>query len=158
MKHLYKYPQQKFPYSDLIDTNKNRSKKELEYELLNTKLFDENNYFDIYTEYAKNEEDDLLIVITINNRAKKEAPIWVLPTLWCRNLWDFGLLNAKPTLEQKEDCIEINHPELGLYYFYFDPAERVLFTENESKTINSEKNSNSSPYVKDLFHKIVLEN
>ncbi len=152
MKHLYKYPQQKFPYSDLIETNKNRSKNELEYELLNTNIFDDNNYFDIYTEYAKNEEEDLLIQITVNNRAKTEAPIWVLPTLWCRNLWDFGLMTNKPIVELKEDHIEINHPELGLYYLYFDQAERVLFTENESNT------KNTSPYVKNLFHKMVLEN
>ena len=163
MKHLYKYPQQKFPYDELVKINKNRSKDELEYELLNTGIFNENRYFDVFTEYAKHEEEDVLIRITIHNRAETNAPVWVLPTLWCRNLWSFGLVKHKPSITLSElaathGSINIQHCELGDYYFYYDLTEKVLFTENETNQQKLFGTPNESPFVKDLFHTAVTGN
>ncbi len=165
MKHLYKYPQAKFPYADLVNTNKNRSKDELEYELLNTGVFNNNKYFDVFTEYAKNNEEDILIKITINNRASNDAPIWVLPTLWCRNLWSFGLMESKPKIllsksgkHQKNGTLEILHSEIGNHFLYFDTAEKVLFTENETNSEKLYNVPNKSPFVKDFFHTAVINN
>ncbi len=165
MKHLYKYPQQKFPYADLVNTNKSRSKDELEYELLNTGIFNDNKYFDVFTEYAKNNEEDILIKITIHNRAENDAPIWVLPTLWCRNLWSFGLMDTKPKIllnsldkAQPNGTLEILHPELGNYFLYFDTTEKVLFTENETNTERLYNTANASPFVKDFFHTSIIQN
>src|ERR1043166_2995392 len=96
MKHLYKYPQQKFPYAELVSINQSRSRHEPEYELLDTGICNENKYFDVVTEYAKNDIEDILVKITVHNRAANDASIWVLPTLWSRNLWSFGLMKHKP--------------------------------------------------------------
>ncbi len=93
MKHLYKYPMEAFPYSDLLNTNRNRSKHEPEYELLDTGLFHEGRYFDVFTEYAKNDPEDFCIRISIHNRSKEPSYLAVLPTLWLRNLWSFGLMS-----------------------------------------------------------------
>ncbi|MFC4232575.1 glucosidase [Parasediminibacterium paludis] len=163
MKHLYKYPQSKFPYADLVNTNQHRSKDELEYELLNTGIFNNNAYFDVVTEYAKNSEEDILMQITVHNRANAEAPIWVLPTLWCRNLWSFGLMDTKPKIllsqldkQQPNGVLEILHPELGIYFLYFDITEKVLFTENETNTERLYNVPNASPFVKDFFHTAIV--
>jgi len=165
MKHLYKYPQGKFPYADLLNVNKSRSKDELEYELLNTGTFDDNKYFDVFTEYAKNHEEDILIKITVHNRAAEDAPIWVLPTLWCRNLWSFGLMETKPKIllssldkHQQNGTLEILNSEPGNYFLYFDTTEKVLFTENETNTERLYHVANPSPFVKDLFHTAIVNN
>ena len=163
MKHLYKYPQQKFPYSELVTINRNRSKEELEYELLDTGIFNENKYFDVFTEYAKNAEEDILIKITVHNRSAAEAPLWLLPTLWCRNLWSFGQMEQKPQIKLSKNssgtgCLEIIHPEIGNYYFYFEETAKILFTENETNTKRLYNEPNSSPFVKDLFHTAVINN
>ncbi len=99
MKHLYKYPQAEYPYADLVQTNRNRSKFEKEYELLDTGLFNEGKYFDVFTEYAKNDTEDISIRITVHNRGNEAAYLAVLPTLWFRNLWSFGLMNEKPIMQ-----------------------------------------------------------
>ncbi len=165
MKHLYKYPQGKFPYADLVNVNKSRSKDELEYELLNTGIFNDNKYFDVFTEYAKNNEEDILIKITVHNRAAEDAPIWVLPTLWCRNLWSFGLMETKPKIllsnldkHQQNGTLEILNSEPGNYFLYFDTTEKVLFTENETNTERLYNVTNQSPFVKDLFHTAIVNN
>ena len=90
MKHLYKYPQAAYPYADLSQTSQNRGKQDLEYEVLDTGVFNDNRYFDVFTEYAKADEEDILVKITVHNRGPEAAPITVLPTLWLRNLWSFG--------------------------------------------------------------------
>ncbi len=165
MKHLYKYPQGKFPYADLVNNNKNRGKSEMEFELLDTGIFNHNKYFDIFTEYAKNNEDDILIKITVHNRANTNAPIWVLPTIWCRNLWSVGLMKTKPKIllskldsQQTKAALEILHPEIGNYFLYFEEAEKVLFTENETNTFRLYNEPNQTPYVKDLFHTAIINN
>ena len=160
MKHLYKYPHAEYPYGELVETNRYRSKEEEEYELLHTDAFCDLNYFDVYTEYAKGSEEDLLIRISVSNRGTKEAPIWILPTLWFRNLWSFGLLTEKPSMylaeEKGKPFLMVEHPELGSYRLYFSDAERLLFTENETNTERLYGIPNESPFVKDAFHKAVV--
>jgi len=162
MKHLYKYPQAEFPYGDLVDTNRQRSRQEPEYELLDTGLFDDNRYFDVVTEYAKAAEDDMLIRITVYNRAADAANLTLLPTLWFRNLWSFGLAAEKPYLSlvtnEGVGQVRAEHDELGDYQFYFQPAQRTLFTENETNTERLYGYSNGSPFVKDAFHRAVVNN
>ena len=160
MKHLYKYPQGAFPYGDIVQTNRNRSKHENEYELLDTGIFNENRYFDVFTEYAKNDDEDILIRITINNRAAEAANITVLPTLWFRNLWSFGLMNEKPELSlfahEKIGHVKATHEEIGDYHFYFQNANETLFTENESNNERLFGSPNASPFVKDAFHDVIV--
>ncbi len=161
MKHLYKYPHAEYPYGELVAVNGSRSRNEPEYELLDTPAFADMNYFDVFTEYAKADEEDLLIRITIFNRGGQEAPIWVLPTLWFRNLWAFGLMPKKPgmQLETGEDgspYIKVEHPELGGYYLFFSEAERLLFTENETNTERLYDIPNGTPFVRDAFHQAVV--
>ena len=162
MKHLYKYPQAEYPYGDLVNTNRNRSKLEKEYELLDTGLFNDGKYFDVFTEYAKNEAEDLSIRITIHNRAAEPAYIAALPTLWLRNLWSFGLMDEKPvislqaTSEQGTEA-KISHGHAGEYYFYFEKPARTLFTENETNTEKLYGQPNKSPYVKDAFHTAIRQ-
>ncbi|MEL7121316.1 MAG: glucosidase [Bacteroidota bacterium] len=162
MKHLYKYPQSAFPYSELLTVNQNRTKEELEYEILDTTAFDDNKYFDVFTEYAKDTEEDVLIKITVYNRAQEEAPIWVLPTLWFRNLWSFGLIDEKPEMSLKESpdgskYVQVIHPEVGKYRLYFQQTDLLLFTENETNTERIFGQANVTPYVKDAFHKAVTK-
>lgn len=99
MKHLYKYPQNEFPYVKLVEENKIRGKDEQEYELLDTGIFDNNEYFDVVTEYAKADGEDLLIKISISNRGPKAAPAYLLPTLWIRNFWSFSGMLEKPVIK-----------------------------------------------------------
>ena len=156
MKHLYKYPHQAFPYADLVEKNRNRSKQEPEFEILDTGVFNENRYFDVFTEYAKAAEEDILIKITIWNRGAEDRPLSILPTLWFRNLWAFGLMKQKPLirlegLEQEEGYVSLEHEELGSYFFYFENPHSVLFTENETNTERLYGLPNPSPFVKDSF-------
>ncbi len=163
MKHLYKYPQAEFPYADLVNKNRSRSKSEQEYELLDTGIFNNNEYFDVFTEYAKNEAEDLLIRITVHNRADKDAIITVLPTLWMRNLWSFGLMNDKPMITLKESGdgyghAKVDHPQVGEYHLYFEEPIRTLFTENETNTKRLYGQPGKTAFVKDSFHQAVIAN
>ncbi len=160
MKQLYKYPQSEFPYAKLAETNRNRSKHEPEYELLDTNAFDSNNYFDVYTEYAKASEEDILIRITIHNHGQEAAPVWLLPTLWFRNQWSFELSQERPSIKKggsKADYswVEARHPQMKEYELYFQNAKQMLFTENETNTERLFGQPNSSPFVKDAFHTAV---
>jgi hypothetical protein len=98
MKYLYKYPQREFPYCDLIETNHRRSREEFEYELLDTGVFDDDRYFDVFVEYAKAQPEDVLIRITVHNRGPETARLRILPTLWFRNTWSWGVDDRKPSL------------------------------------------------------------
>jgi len=163
MKHLYKYPQAEYPYADLLHTNRSRSKYEQEYELLDTGIFNNNKYFDVFTEYAKNDTEDLLIRITVHNRANEDADITLLPTLWMRNFWDFGLMNTKPLIYLKDGgdgygIAKVDHYWVGEYHLYFEKPVRTLFTENESNTERLFGQPNKSPFVKDSFHHAVINN
>ncbi len=163
MKHLYKYPQAAYPYAKLINTNRNRNKFEKEFELLDTDLFNEGKYFDVFTEYAKNDTEDLCIKITAHNRGNDAAYLALLPTLWLRNLWSFGLMHEKPAMYLKEGGsnygeVKVDHYWVGDYHFYFEKPVRTLFTENETNTQRLYEQPNPSSYVKDAFHTAVIEN
>ncbi|MDX1907072.1 MAG: glucosidase [Bacteroidia bacterium] len=161
MKHLYKYPHAAFPYADLVQTNQQRSRFEPEYELLDTGVFDTNHYFDVFTEYAKAAEEDILIRITVHNRGRNTAPIWVLPTVWFRNLWRFGLMEQKPEIRSGGQgagyaWADLTHPELGAYQVYFAPTDHTLFTENETNTRRLYGTPPDHPFVKDAFHDAII--
>ncbi|WP_047417572.1 glucosidase [Cellulophaga sp. Hel_I_12] len=159
MKHLYKYPQQEFPYEKLVEENAKRNRNELEYELLDTGIFDEKAYFDVVTEYGKADNEDILIKISISNKGKKKAPIHVLPTLWVRNYWSFREMPEKPSIEKKKQngvpYVRVKHCFVGEYNLYFEEASELLFTENETNREAVFMAKNDSPYKKDLFHKAV---
>jgi hypothetical protein len=158
MKYLYKYPQREYPYSDLVETNRRRSREESEYELLDTGIFNDDRYFDVFVEYAKAEPEDILIRIAVHNRGPEAARLRVLPSLWFRNTWTWhqnGL--QKPRLSEiRPDAIQAFHDELGELWLYCDGAPELLFTENESNAQRLWGQPNASPYVKDAFHQYLI--
>jgi Mannosylglycerate hydrolase MGH1-like glycoside hydrolase domain len=167
MKYLYKYPQAAYPYADLVATNRQRSRHELEYELLDTGIFNDDRYFDIFVEYAKVAPEDLLIKISINNRGPDSASLRLLPTLWFRNTWSWVSGAAKPVLRQVMDqtgvsAIEAHHTDplfqkaLSDYRMYCEGDVPLLFTENETNHERLSGTSNASRYVKDGFHNFVV--
>jgi hypothetical protein len=157
MKYLYKYPQREFPYRNLIETNRGRSREEFEYELLDTGIFDDNRYFDVFVEYAKAGPEDILINITVHNRGPEAARLRLLPTLWFRNTWSWGVDDQKPSLrEVKPGVIQASHHELGERMLYCDGAAELLFTENESNAGRLWGQPSVSSYVKDAFHEYVI--
>ena len=157
MKYLYKYPQREYPYRDLIETNRRRSREEFEYELLDTGVFDDDRYFDVFVEYAKADPEDILVRITVHNRGPEAARLRVLPTLWFRNTWSWGEDDRKPSLhEAGPGAIQATHHDLGDYWLHCDGAPELLFTENESNAQRLWGQPNASPYVKDAFHAYVI--
>ncbi|HEX8427946.1 MGH1-like glycoside hydrolase domain-containing protein [Hymenobacter sp.] len=131
MKMLYKYPQQEFPYEELITENARRTREEPEFELLDTGIFDEGRYFDVFVEYAKAGPDDILIQITVHNRGPKTARLQVLPQLWFRNTWNWGYDSYRPQMRQsKPGTVQIEHKALGSYQLYCDQDPDLLFCEN----------------------------
>ena len=157
MKSLYKYPQREFPYRDLVEKNRGRSRDEFEFELLDTGVFDDGRYFDLFVEYAKNEPEDLLIRIRAHNRGPEPAVLHVLPTLWFRNTWSWEEKESKPVLQQAGDgAIRATHPQLAVHTLYCEGAPELLFTENESNAVRLWGQPNPSPYVKDAFHQYVV--
>jgi len=157
MKYLYKYPQREFPYSDLVETNGRRSRNEHEYELIDTGIFDDDRYFDVFVEYAKDAPEDLLIRITVHNRGPEEARLHLLPTLWFRNTWASGEDKRKPILRQLgPGAIAASHEVVGDYSFVCEGNPQLLFTENETNAQRLWGQTNSSQYVKDAFHEYVI--
>jgi Glycosyl hydrolase family 63 C-terminal domain len=156
MKFLYKYPQRAYPYADLVETNRRRSRNEFEYELLDTGIFNDDRYFDVFVEYAKQSPEDILVRISATNRGPDSATLHVLPTLWFRNNWTWWTDSAKPALRQVASpqgsrIVAASHPELGDRWLYVDGDVAVLFTENESNNQRLFGKSNASPYVKDAI-------
>jgi mannosylglycerate hydrolase MGH1-like protein len=153
MKYLYKYPQAAYPYLDLIETNRRRGKQEFEYELLDTGVFDQDRYFDVFVEYAKASPDDLLIQITVENRGPEPATLHLLPTIWFRNVWSWGGDPVRPVLRQAAGeaggVIAASHPELGERRLHAEGATALLFTENETNHQRLFNSPNRTPYVKD---------
>ncbi len=157
MKYLYKYPQGEFPYRDLVETNRGRSREEFEYELLDTGVFDHDRYFDVFVEYAKEGPEDVLIRITAHNRGPEAARLRLLPTLWFRNTWSWGEDARKPSLREAGlGVIAASHHELGDYRLHCDGGPELLFTENETNAQRLWGQPNASPYVKDAFHAYVI--
>jgi len=163
MKMLYKYPQEVFPYSKLSEISRSNSRADPEYELLDTGIFDQNRYFDVFIEYAKADFEDILIKITAFNRGPESATLCLMPTLWFRNRWDFGLVKEKPSIilkQQKEKYgfVQATHRVLGSYHLYFPKPDRILFTENETNNERLFNYPNKSSFVKDAFHEAVVNN
>jgi hypothetical protein len=157
MKYLYKYPQAEFPYRDLVETNRRRSREEFEYELLDTGVFDQDRYFDVVMEYAKEGPEDVLIRITVHNRGPEAARVHLLPTLWYRNTWSFDEDVQKPSLNASAPgTIHASHPDLGEYWLSCDGNPELLFTENETNTGRLWGKPSPSPYVKDGFHSYLI--
>ncbi len=154
MKYLYKYPQQEFPYGDLVETNGKRGRDDPEYELLDTGVFDEDRYFDVFVEYAKASAADILIRISLANRGPEAAELHVLPTLWFRNSWAWWPDRPKPALRaisapEGTSGVAASHAELGDYVLYCDASPPLLFTENETNVERIFGAPNPQPYVKD---------
>jgi hypothetical protein len=157
MKYLYKYPQREFPYCDLVETNRRRSREEFEYELLDTGAFADDRYFDVFVEYAKQGPEDVLIRITAHNRGPETARLRLLPTLWFRNTWSWGDDAPRPVLQQvAPGSVRASHPELGNYWLYCDEKPELLFTDNDSNAQRLWGRENDSLYVKDGFHNYLI--
>ncbi len=168
MKMLYKYPQAEFPYADLVVENKRRGLSDFEYELADTGIFAENRYFDVFVEYAKADPNDIIVKFTVTNRGPESASCYLLPTLWFRNTWSWGYdagpmgdVPGKPKLWQKEEApgskvVEADHPSAGKYYLYAENPRDLLFSENETNKARIYAKPNDNPYVKDAFHRYLI--
>jgi hypothetical protein len=161
MKYLYKYPQGAFPYSDLVETNLRRGRDEFEYELLDTGVFDQDRYFDVFVEYAKESPEDLLIRISVHNRGPETALLHLLPTLWFRNQWSWHGGPDRPALHQGASAssgsvVRAVDPVLGERYLYCEGEAALLFTENETNTQRIFGVASRNPYVKDSINDCVV--
>ena len=157
MEYLYKYPQQEFPYEKIKNENKARSKREPEYEILDTGIFDNNEYFDVRVTYAKQDSHDIFIKINIHNRYSESAGITVLPTLWFYNRSSNENLSEKPVITSiSKTSVKATHERLGIYYLYFQPPRISLFTDNVTNRKKVTGETNPTPFVKDAFHNAVI--
>lgn len=157
MKMLYKYPQAGYPYNRLVEENQNRSRRAPEFELIDTGVFDEDRYFDVFVEYAKGSPEDILIQITVCNRGPELKTLHLLPTLWFRNTWSWHYNQTKPILRAIDnEKIEATHPILGQRYLYCNGAKELLFTENETNFKRLFGRQNPSPYVKDGMNEYIV--
>ena len=157
MEYLYKYPQKEFPYDELKNTNRYRSMHEPEYEILDTGIFDQDEYFDVNITYAKENSQDIYIKIDITNRNKKTAPITVLPTLWFYNRWANNPIEPKPSITYlNKTSVKVDHHRLGDYYYYFQNPDYTLFTDNETNLNKTTGANHDNPFVKDAFHDAVI--
>ncbi|HEY9428589.1 MAG TPA: hypothetical protein VIR34_15640 [Gemmatimonadaceae bacterium] len=156
LKMLYKYPQGEFPYARLVDENRRRGKDQPELELIDTGVFDESRYFDVFVEYAKAAPNDILMCITVHNRGPEDASIDVLPQLWFRNTWSWTENGAKPELRATGPrVISARHPELGSYALHCDDGATLLFCENDTNTARI-FGYGAPSYCKDAFHEYVV--
>src|ERR1044071_8374722 len=133
---LYKYPQCAFPYGKLVEENRRREKNQPEFELLDTGIFDDDRYFDVFIEYAKAGPEDLLMRITVHNRGPEEATIHLLPQLWFRNTWSWKKEASKASMRaESKTGIVAQHPDFGDYRLCLESegeAPELLFCENET--------------------------
>ena len=167
MKYLYKYPHNAYPYDDLVKTNRERGRSKPEYDLLDTGVFNEDRYFDVFVEYAKATAEDMSIKISLSNRGPEAATLHVLPTLWFRNTWMWSQGGTKPLLKGKKAAgfsviaahiaDPLFHESLADYRLYCDGDAPLLFTENESNNERLFNSKNASPYVKDAFHTALIQ-
>ena len=161
MKYLYKYPQAAFPYTQIVEENSQRDRNSPEFELIDTGVFNDDRYFDVFVEYAKNSPEDILIKVNIINRGPEEKTLHLLPTLWFRNTWSWNN-DEKPFLKVLSDndfsVIEASHPTLGNRWLYCEKATELLFTENETNFERLFSVDNASPYVKDGINDYVVNN
>src|SRR4051812_27804061 len=156
LKCLYKYPQRAFPYADLVATNARRGRQDMEYELLDTGVFDEDRYFDVVVEYAKAAHDDVCMLVTAHNRGPDTATLHLLPTLWFRNTWSWGDEVARPVLSAVEGGVRAAHPELGEWVLQAGAGAGLLFCENETNNQRLFGTPNATPYPKDAINDFVV--
>ena len=155
---LYKYPQEAFPYEQLIDENHRRGRDQGEYELLDTGIFNENRYFDVLVEYAKAGPQDLLMLVTVFNRGDQDAPLHVIPQLWFRNTWSWGRDHqTKPALTATSNSeVLATHAKLGEYHWYADGPDELLFCDNQTDTRKLFGLHCAEGYFKDAFHECLV--
>src|SRR5207344_104035 len=161
MKALYKYPQREYPYAWLLEENRRRGKRECEFELLDTGIFDDDRYFDVFTEYAKAGPDDVLIRIHVFNRGPEEATLHLLPTIWFRNTWSWGLGTRRQRVRETEAeagsrSIDVDSEYYGKLTLACEGAPELLFTENESNAQRLWGGENESAFVKDGINDCVV--
>jgi hypothetical protein len=162
MKYLYKYPQAPYPYDQLVATNRARTRQQPEYELIDTGVFDDDRYFDVFVEYAKASAEDMLIRITVANRGREGAKLHLLPTLWYRNTWSWSAGTSRPLLKSAGDrqgarIVSAAHATLGVRELHCEGTPTLLFTENETNNKRLFGGENATPYVKDAFHQYFLD-
>ena len=162
MKYLYKYPYSAFPYTQLVEENQRRGFHDFEFELMDTGIFENERYFDVMIEYAKESAEDILVQISVTNRGNEDRTLHLLPTLWFRNTWSWDTSSEKPFLKQLRSdnqfsLIEASHPTLGDRWLYCEPAKALLFTENETNYERLFGVSNASPFVKDGIDRYVVQ-
>ncbi len=161
LKLLYKYPQGEFPYDDIVATNGRRTRDEFEYELIDTGIFDEDRYFDVFVEYAKAAPDDILVEVTVYNRGPDVATIHLLPTLWFRNTWAWTPGGEAPTLERMSavdgtNSVRAVHRDLGDWMLICDDSSELLFCDNETNNTRLFGTANVTEYAKDGVNDYVV--
>ena len=161
MKFLYKYPHHAFPYTQLLEENRRRTKQHPEFELMDTGVFEENRYFDVFIEYAKATHEDILITVTAHNRGPDMAELHVLPTVWFRNTWSWTPHALRPVLNRDEDLsdarvIHLHHEQYGSRWLLCEGTPDLLFTENDSNMQRLWGLPNSTPYVKDSINDYIV--
>jgi hypothetical protein len=158
LRMLYKYPQREFPYTHLVKANRQRSREELEFELLDTGVFDDDRYFDVFIEYAKAAPEDLLMQVTAHNRGPGAAVLHLLPQLWLRNTWSWTGDTRKPRLTASgPGAIAAHHPTLGEYFLYTDTDPTLLFCDNETNVIRLYGVNGVKGHYKDALHDYVIK-
>ncbi|CAH1904811.1 Glucosidase [Candidatus Nitrotoga sp. HW29] len=156
LKMLYKYPQQAYPYTWLVEENGRRGKDRPEFELIDTGVFADDRYFDVFVEYAKADPHDILMRITAHNRGPDDAPLHILPQLWFRNEWTWDGQTQKPEISvSEENTIKLQHSKLDTYYCHFDGATELLFCDNETNVQRLYGTENQG-YFKDAFHEYIV--
>ena len=162
MKYLYKYPHRAYPYEQLLEENRRRTRQDREFELVDTGIFDEGRYFDVVVEYAKAKAEDMLVRITATNRGPEAAKLQLLPTLWFRNTWSWGRDLRRPLAQRGPErsdgvaTIVATQWELGEYILYCEAAGELMFTENETNSMRVFGTASESPFVKDAFHSYIV--
>jgi hypothetical protein len=157
MKTLYKYPQQAYPYQSLLDENKRRGRNDPEFELIDTGILNNDEYFDVFTEYAKNTQDDILIKITINNHSMNDCELNVLPTIWFRNTWAWGYDNYLPELTaDSHGVIEVYHNKLGQFWLNGEGSPDILFCDNETNNPQLYNYADGKAYYKDGINNYIV--
>lgn len=159
MKMMYRYPHDEFPYNQLVTENKTRLRSEDEFDLIHSGVFDNNKFFDIYIEYSKNNEEDILIKIEVVNKYHEDKDLVVLPTVWYRNTWDWDHSSHKPSLYAITDNeIRLAHNDFGTYNLYLDQHPELLFCENETNTKQVFGQDNGKKYFKDGINNYIVDN
>jgi hypothetical protein len=152
MKYLYKYPQREYPYARLVAENGARGKDQGEFELIDTGVFDESRYFDVFVEYAKGSPEDVLIKITVANRGPEAAEMDLLPTVWFRNTWSWGHDSHRPSMRAIEGGIELD----GSRRLWCEKSPELLFCENETNSRRLFEYDNGIAYPKDGINDYVV--